>query len=302
MNLIGTGLISEFVETVLFTGFLNNEAPQSAMLIAAPESGKTSIVTDKNARSIIVCSDMIGSGLVQELAKNPEIRHVIINDMVAVMAHKQVTNQRTQAVMMGLMEEGLGKSLMPGDLSTDLGKRRTGFICCIPSQLVGDERRWWNSSGFSSRTIPFNYYYSEQILLKIKKDVIASGLYHSNGIKPPKLNVPTKNVSVIIPDLEAGKIQAIADEVAKVNGELGLRKGKQMRALACGHALLNSRKEINQDDIVFLKRIQPFINFNVATTLEITGEAGKQLKPLLTEKQKRNQKLRDKRRAKKAVK
>jgi hypothetical protein len=303
MSLIGTNLISEFVETIIYTGFLKYDAPQSAMLIAAPESGKTSIATDKNARSVVVCSDMIGSGLVQELKNNPEIHHIVINDMIAVMAHKQVTNQRTIAVMMGLMAEGSGRALMPGDLSYDLGKRRAGFICCIPSQLVNDERRWWSSSGFASRAIPFNYHYSREILIKIKDNVIIPGLYSSNGAKPLDLKTPLKKIPIKIPDLLASRIQRIADEIATTVRELGLRKGIQMRALACAHALLCNRKEVDQDDITFLERIKPFINFEVATNLTITGEAGEKAPTLeMTQKQKRNKKLKEARRAKKEKK
>jgi hypothetical protein len=268
MNLIGTELISEFIDTVIFTGFLNDSAPQSAMIIAAPESGKTSIVTDKNARSVIVCSDMIGSGLVQELAQKPEIRHIVINDMVAIMAHKQVTNQRTWAVMMALMEEGLGKSMMPGDLSTNLGGKKAGFICCIPASMVQDQRRWWNQSGFTSRTIPFNYQYSDELELKIKKDIIVTGVYQQKT-KKVVLNVPIKNTSVEIPEKEARIVQRIANEIAEDNGEKGLRKGKQMRALVTAHALLNDRKIVDTSDLQFLRNIQPFINYEIATSLQV---------------------------------
>jgi len=136
--MIGTELINEFVETIIYTGFLKDDPPQSTMLIASPESGKTSVVSSKQVRSVLICSDMIGSGLLQELSGKPYVRHIIVNDMIAVMAHKPVTNQRTWAVMSALMEEGLGKQIMPGELSRDFGGRRGGFICCIPSELVSD--------------------------------------------------------------------------------------------------------------------------------------------------------------------
>lgn len=266
MELIGTELISEFVDTIIYTGFLRDDAPQSAILISSPESGKTSVVTDKESHSVLVCSDMIGSGLIAELARKPQIRHIVINDMIAVMAHKPITNQKTWAFMSALMEEGLGKIIMPGDLSHDFSGRKAGFICCIPGEIMKDQRRWWNSSGFTSRTIPFNYEYSRSLQIRIKKEIIVTGAYEHKKIKQ-KLVTPNRRFQVDMPEPEAKRIQVVADQVAGHMDEKGLRKGKQFRALARGHALLNRRKEVNQDDINFLVRISKHISFSNAEEL-----------------------------------
>jgi|SRR5882672_2220636 len=276
--MIGTELINEFVETIIYTGFLKDDPPQSTMLIASPESGKTSVVSSKQVRSVLICSDMIGSGLLQELSGKPYVRHIIVNDMIAVMAHKPVTNQRTWAVMSALMEEGLGKQIMPGELSRDFGGRRGGFICCIPSELVSDQRRWWNSSGFTSRTIPFNYEYSEDLLIRIKKEIIIPGAYEQkNGLTPFK--TPSKLFAITIAEKEAIQIQKIADKIGGLLGEKGIRRGKQMRALVRAHALRESRTVVNDSDVLFLHRIKDHISYDITSELKVPGMRKSTKKP-----------------------
>jgi hypothetical protein len=269
--LIGTNLISEFVDAVLHTGFLVGDSPQSAMLIASPESGKTSIVEDKQCRSVGFVSDMIGSGLLEELSEKSYLRHIIINDMIAIMAHKEVTNQRTFAVMSALTEEGLGKVMLPGGLSVDFGKRKLGFICCIPSELAKDNRRWWNKSGFMTRMIPFNYEYSEPLLIEIKKTMIVSGAYESRN-HIPKFAMPVKKFNVEIGEAFAKQVQVIADQVAEKMDEKGIRRGKQFRALVRGHALTQKRTEVIAADLEFLKRIAPHINYALGKELPYQKE------------------------------
>jgi hypothetical protein len=265
--MIGTELISEFIDSIIHTGFLMNDSPQSAMLIAAPESGKTSVVEDKACRSVAVVSDMIGSGLLDELAEKSYLRHIVINDMIALMSHKQVTNARTFAIMSALSEEGLGRIVMPGKLAYDFGKRKVGFICCIPSDLAVDNRRWWNSTGFSSRMIPFNYEYSETLQIAIKKTMIVSGAYEiKNGAKRAML--PTKRYDVSIDEKSAAQIQTVADVVGERLGEIGLRRGKQLRALVRGHALIERRLAVETKDVEFLRRIAPYINYSLTTELK----------------------------------
>jgi hypothetical protein len=272
--LIGTNLISEFVDSILHTGFLVGDNPQSAMLIASPESGKTSIVEDKLCRSVAFVSDMIGSGLLEELSEKSHLRHIIINDMIAIMAHKEVTNQRTFAIMSSLTEEGLGKVMLPGGLSVDFGKRKLGFICCIPSELAKDNRRWWNKTGFMTRMIPFNYEYSEPLLIEIKKTVIVSGAYENKN-HVPKYIVPLKKFNVQIKEEFAKQVQGIADKVAERMDEKGIRRGKQFRALVRGHALVQKRTDVIATDVEFLRRIAPHVNYALGKELNYKKEAVK---------------------------
>jgi hypothetical protein len=277
LGMIGVELVSEFVDSVVHTGFIKDDKPLSVMLIAAPESGKTSVTQDRDCTSVLTVSDMIGSGLLEELQAKPGIRHVIINDMVSIMAHKDVTNARTFAILNMLSEEGLGKIVMPGGLAKNLGGRQVGFICCIPSQLAGDNRRWWNSTGFASRLLPFNYVYSERLLLQIKRTIIMTGLYKNKRVEKKEGVNPIVEFSVSIKKSESADIQAIADSISKRLTEQGLRRGKQLRSLAAGRALSFNRRQVNSSDIDFLWKIEEHIDFENPKILEF-GKADSEKK------------------------
>lgn len=268
--LLGMEIIHEMVKSVLLTSRLLTDGPVSLMLIAKPESGKTSVVLAESSEEAVICSDLTGGGITQELMNNSRVGHLIINDMVSVMAHKESVNKRTFAIMNALTEEGLFKIALPGSGYYDFKGRKAGIICCIPEQMVFDQRRWWNSSGFSSRFLPFAYKYSKSLILHIKRENLESGAYErKNGNSKPD-DTPKKYVkmNVTISDDMAHKIQLVADHVGKNMEEIGLRRGKQLRALARGHALLKKRKSVEQEEVEFLREITPYLCYQVEEELE----------------------------------
>ena len=259
--MIGVDLITELANSIFLTGSLKTDPPQSLMLISSPESGKTSIVERKDARSILFFTDIIGTGMLDELKQKGYVTHFVIRDMVMVMAHKAETNQRTIATIMALTEDGLGRVNLGRNVELDFGKRRAGIVCCITSDVVNDQRRWWNSSGFASRLIPFNYEYSRALQVAIITQTVINGAYETrkNGTS---IVVPSNHKEVLIPPEIASRVQSVADLVARNLDEKGIRRGKQFRALARGHALLNRRLIVDLEDIQFLRRLAPFISYS----------------------------------------
>jgi hypothetical protein len=268
--LLGMELIQEVVQSVLFTSQLTTDTPISLMLIAKPESGKTSIVLTESSEEAVICSDLTGGGITQELMNNNKVGHLIINDMVSVMAHKEVVNKRTFAIMNAMTEEGLYKIALPGTGYYDFKGKKVGVICCIPEEMVRDKRRWWNSSGFSSRFLPFAYKYSKSLIVHIKRENLETGAYERRNGHQKIENSTRKHEKhlVLISAEMAHKIQIVADHVAKNMEEIGLRRGKQMRALARGHALLQKRKSVSQADIDFLNEASRYMEYQVEEELE----------------------------------
>jgi hypothetical protein len=266
--LVGVDLVSEMVGSVLMTGYLETDQALSLMLIAAPESGKTSVVTDPDMEERVVCSDATGNGICEELAQHPKLHHIIINDMVAVMAHKENTNKRTWAILNGLTDEGLQKISLPGKAGYDFKGRTAGIICCIPLEMVTDGRVWWQRTGFTSRFLPFCYEYSKKLVLRIKKETIVNAAYEHRNHRP-KIVFPDKQYNIKIGNEDSTKIQIIADRMAKGLTEKGLRRGKQLRSLIRGHALWRNRKkpEIRPEDFHFLNEILPFVSYDVPQEL-----------------------------------
>lgn len=265
--MIGVDLLNELVNAVFLTGSLKNDAPQSLMLISSPESGKTSIVERSNLKTVLFYTDLIGSGILDELRNKPNVTHLVIRDMVMLMAHKDVTNKRTLGIIMALTEDGLGKVTLGKGLEMDFNGRRSGFVCCITSDMVDDERRWWNSSGFASRVIPFNYQYSENLQIAIINQTVINGAYEKKQ-KKESLKIPTIKFDIEVNGEMAKKIQTVAFEVAKHLEEKAIRRGKQFRALARAHALLKNRKQVDITDVQFLKNISGFISYRNSKELK----------------------------------
>lgn len=270
--MIGVDLITELVNSVFLTGSLATDPPQSLMLISSPESGKTSICEREELRSVLFYTDLIGSGILEELRQKPYVNHLVIRDMVMVMAHKEATNKRTLGIMMALTEDGLGRISLGKGIEHDFGQRRAGFVCSITSDMAEDGRRWWKSSGFASRMIPFNYEYSENLQIAIIQQTVINGAYELKR-KKEKLVIPAnKKVVALTPEFSR-LVQQVAGRVANKNDEKGIRKGKQFRALARAHALLRKDAWVNELDIQFLTRVAPFVNFEKSK--EIRYHAGK---------------------------
>jgi hypothetical protein len=260
-------LVREVVETVILTGRLREHNPVSMLLIASPESGKTSIVLEKECTGIIALTDVTGRGL-QELCKaHPDICHIVINDLVAVSAHKASVSRYTMSMLNAMTEEGIQATAFPGKLETYEHGRR-GIIASIPTTMAHDGRQWWNKIGLSSRMLPFAFKHSEEMNLRIKTFITSNkAAMNSNHNAFPLPQVPLK-VSISLAHAKA--VQDIAEVISVKFQEEGYRRLKQFRAMACAHAVRRTWKHptVTQKDVEFLREISPFISYTRTKELE----------------------------------
>lgn len=263
--LIGVELVSEFVESVIYTGRLQPpHAPLSALLIGSPEVGKTSIVNNRKSKATAFFSDVTGRGLVEACKLNPEVTHFVLNDLVAIMSHRQTVNKYTQAILNALMEEGIAGIATPGGIETITGGKR-GIIACITVDLLTDGRNWWNKIGFASRLLPFSFSHSVDLTIKIK-DLIGEEINRKKqkAKKTPELKMPLSPIAVKLDNKYLARIRKLSDEKAKELGDpKGYRRLKQFQALVCGHALRRSPRKcaVNEEDMRFLNIIYPFVSY-----------------------------------------
>jgi hypothetical protein len=266
--LIGVDLVQEFCETIITTGRLvEPHPPVSGLIISHPEGGKTSIATNKSAKSIAVFTDITGRGIVELCKNRPELSHFIINDMVAIMAHRQTVNRYTQAMLNAVTEEGIQALGMPGNVEVIPNGRR-GVIACMTMDIARDGRAWWNKIGFASRMVPFAYSHSKELTILIKEKIDAGNL------RPPKRKKEEKVKELILPEqcvyVEfenkfVKQIRELADKKSKELGDpTGYRRLKQFRSLVCAHALRRTRKKpaVTKEDIEFINRIFPFVSYD----------------------------------------
>jgi hypothetical protein len=258
-HVIGTALVTEFLQTVLLTGRLAKESPISTFIIAKPEHGKTSICLESPFSCAVDLTDCTGKGLQEILKYKSEISHIILNDLTIVTAHGKTVRAYLISIINAMTEEGIRSVAFPGQVETFQNGRRGIIACCTPD-LIKDSRVWFNKIGLTTRILPFHYSYSDALVIKIKMSIC-----NDVESKPPKtLAIPAATIHVEIPDRESKEILSISDAKAKEMGDAtGIRRLKQFRRMAQGHALLRTWKspKVTEEDIEFLKRIFPYIDY-----------------------------------------
>lgn len=264
--LIGMELVEEFVSTAILSGRLQHESPVSILLIAAPESGKTSIALEKPCKAVMAFTDVTGRGLMEICRLNGDVTHIIINDLVPVMSHRSSVNQYTISVINSMTEEGIQAVAYPKGIEKyDAGKR--AIIACLTLDLANDGRAWWNRIGLASRLLPFSFDHPPALQIRIKKliqDDKRNGHGSAKLEAQKELFVPDGKILVTVPDKLKPEILKLSDFKAKQLGDpKGYRRLKQFTALAKAHALRRSwkLKEVGQEDIEFLHRIDPYISY-----------------------------------------
>lgn len=259
-QLLGTQLLETAVAATIATGRVQNadNGPLSLLLIAAPESGKTSMVTH-DCESTLSFTDITSKGVQDTIKGNPKVSHLIILDMVAIMSHRETTNHLTMSMLNAMTEEGVGAIATPGGTEKfPIGKR--GLIACLTHDMASDGRNWWNKTGFATRMLPICFDHSAQLILKIK-DCITYG----TTIERPKgraIKLPDEPVTVLLPRKFAEEIRVLADLKSAQFKEKGYRRLKQFKSLAKGHALLQGRRVVTLADIKFTRALMPYISFD----------------------------------------
>jgi len=267
--MIGTHLLRELVETVILTGRVSSVEPVSLLLIAAPESGKTSVVLEKRCKAVEAFSDVTGKGLHQILKNNKELTHIVINDLVAVLSHKQSVNRYTMSQLNAITEEGISNLASPAGIETlPIGKR--GIITSLTLELIKDERHWWSKIGFTSRMLPFCYFYPAGLNIKIKNAIDENAIRGKslgppalNGHKKPNFPVPNRDIKVEYPEKIAARVRRLADVRSVLLEEQGMRRLKQYHGIIQAHALTRKKRPpiVTEEDYEFLSTIDYYVNY-----------------------------------------
>jgi len=262
--MIGTELVRELVETVILTGRVKDCDPCSLLLIAAPESGKTSIVLDRPCKAVEAFADLTGRGIHMVLAqRGKEITHLVINDLVAVLSHRQSVNRYTISQLNALTEEGIEKIATPGGVQ-EFKYGRKGVIASLTLEMAKDARMWWNKVGFATRMLPFCYSYPEELIIKIKASIDMNGGRTFSKKDNKEFKTPVLPFSVTYPEPVIKEVRYIADVRSSVMGEQGMRRLKQYHGLAQAHALWRGRSKaiVGDEDVDFLKRIDLYVSYS----------------------------------------
>ena len=266
--MIGTSLIETLVQAVALSHLVKGHQRVSLLLLAAPESGKTTITKSAECKHVQPIAVISGRSVIREMKEQKHVEYLLFNDMSAIRGMSvpavnllvSILNQVTQG------ERGL---IAFAGKEREFIDRQVGIIACIPFTAFKDNRSRWREMGFVSRMIPFAYSYPADLVATIK-DSIDEEAHANNTKKMPKARRAPVRISVPRPLVR--RVRHLADARAHEMGLLGIRLLNNYHCLIRAHALLHGRSVVAQDDLKFLREVDKYVSVQTCTPLALNGQ------------------------------
>lgn len=264
--MIGTELIESLVQATALSHLVKGHARVSLLLLAAPESGKTTITTAATCRHVSRIAVMSGRSILRELRDDKQTEFLLFNDLTAIRA-MSFAAVNLLLVLLNQLTQGERGSVAFAGKDKEMIEREIGIIGCLPFDTFADNRARWRELGFVSRMIPFAYRYSEELVAEIKDAI--DGDYHAESKKPafPMPRRGLKPITVTCPPAITRSIRELADARAEKLGELGIRLLRNYHSLIRAHALLKQRHRVTKTDLAFLEAVNHFVSITDCAVL-----------------------------------
>lgn len=257
--MIGTRLIEELVQSVALTHRIKNHDRVSLLLIAAPESGKTTIVSSAHAKHVCRVALLTGRSVLRELKDHPATEFLFFNDLTSIRAMSTHAVNLLIVLLNQLTQDERGIVGFAGK-EVETIQRAVGIIACITFSTFTDHRARWKELGFVSRMIPFAYSYPAELVAEIK-DTIDAGTHAANKRPQKAMPKPGKQmIAIACAERHTRRIRHLADARAHDLKQLGIRLLRNYHSVTRAHALLSGRLSVNDDDIKFLRAVDAFVS------------------------------------------
>lgn len=243
----------------------------SLLLLAAPESGKTTITAAADARHVRRVAIITGRSILRELKDNPETEFLLFNDLTAIRAMSPTAVALLIVLLNQLVQDERGVVAFAGKEAEEI-TRPVGIIGCLPFETFTDHRARWKELGFVSRMIPIAYKYPADLVAEIK-DTIDTG--HHSARKKPRRKMPRifrSPIEIECDDKHARKIRALADARSISLGQIGIRLLRNYHSITRAHALLNLRRAVTDPDIDFLREVDRYVSIKNCETLKQSAQ------------------------------
>jgi len=252
------------ITLTIYTAYIENvPKPNSLLIIAKPESGKTEVVkkfiVNKN---IAYLSDVTAFGIERDYLsriETGEIRHIIIPDLLKPLSRKESTVRTFITLMNGLIEEGIASVSTYATRRSSDTHVKCGIITAITGEELRDQRHNWGRIGFLSRIIPFSYSYNIETVKKVFDYILGLDYLQENDIELRRL--PKQDKVIRLPRKYAQDILPSTTTIAKAQDVYGFRLQKQFQALLQASALEKGRNSVNSRDVDRVLHLMNWVNF-----------------------------------------
>jgi len=265
--MIGTQLIEELVQSVALSHCIKHHPRVSLLLLAAPESGKTTISTAANCQHVCRIALISGRSILREIREHPKTEFILFNDLASIRALSPSASALLITLLNQLTQNERGIVGFAGK-ETEQITREVGIIGCIPFGIFADHRARWKEMGFVSRMIPFAYSYSPELIAEIKNSVDGGVHFSTTNPNAPMPRIAKKPVTVTVPKHITRSIRALADARSTSLKQIGIRLLKNYHALIRAHALLQRRTDVDESDLIFLRAVDSYVSITECRELQ----------------------------------
>jgi len=253
------------ITLTLYTAYVKNiPKPNSLLVIAQPESGKTEIlkkfIPNKN---VAYLSDVTAFGLERDYLPKieaGEIRHIVIPDLLKPLSRKESTVKTFITSMNALIEEGVASVSTYATRRTSEKHVKCGLVTAITGEELRDQRHNWGRIGFLSRIVPFSYSYSIESVKKIFDYILGLDYLKEHDIELKR--IPKQDKQIRLPLRYARAILPSTTAIAQAQHAYGFRLQKQFQALLQASALERGRNVVNSRDVERVLHLMNWVNFD----------------------------------------
>jgi hypothetical protein len=254
----------DMVRLTLFTAYIKNvPKPNSLLIIAKPESGKTEILKKFIAnKNVAYVSDLTAFGLERDYLpkiETGEVRHILIPDLLKPLSRKESTVKTFVTLLNALVEEGLASVSTYATRRTSEKHVKCGIITAITDTELRDQRHNWGRLGFLSRVVPFSYSYGIQTVRTVFNSILGLDYLDESNVE---LKIPSKDKEIPLPKRYAQEILPSTTTIAKAQETYGFRLQKQFQALLQASALEKGRSKVNAKDVDRVLSLMNWVNFD----------------------------------------
>lgn len=226
---------------MIWTGQVADERPVSAIFVAPPGSGKTTMLENLQCDQAIFVGDLTARPLSGIVRGNEKITHILLGDMLSIFGHKDHTVKLTLRLVSQMTGEKLAHDPWTGE---SVQPKTIGLITAIPPADFVKQSRHVQSGGFASRFMIVKYSYKKSTIAAIHR-FISENKYANITPKAFVINDPGK-WKVEIPNKISEMIKDYGLQIK--DDPLGFRAHRHLRSLVKAEARRNARHVVIPQD------------------------------------------------------
>lgn len=253
-NLIAIAVLRDFIQLLIWTGQLLDERPASAIIIAPPGSGKTSLLETLECDQATFVGDLTARPLSGLARSSDKLTHILLGDMLSIFGHKSSTVDLTMRLISQLTGEKLKQDPWSG---AEIPPRMLGLITAIPPEDMKSRKihKQVYGGGFATRFLIARYSYKQSTIEEIHQFIKDNGYASGNGLKPFFIAGPGKLV-VTIPEKLAERIRAMS--LLMKTDPLGFRAHRHIRALVKAAARREGKLTVEKRHLAIVQAYAEF--------------------------------------------